>query len=116
MGPLSRDTDDTNRASRDTRTILGLAKMAGSETFQMFFVGPFKYWQPSCWANHVTDPQAAARPLPWISSIRSVNDAVNDLALTPTTSAAAMGLSKPQFRYRDHCTFTDRSCSHGHAS
>ena len=67
--------------------------MAGSETSQMFFVDPFKYWPPSCWANHgmLTHPQAAARPLPRISSMRSVNHAVNDLALTPDHACGGHG-------------------------
>src|SRR5262249_6984142 len=116
-----RDTDDTNCASRDTRTIRGLTKMAGWETFRMSFFCPLKHRPPSRSANHeekARDPRGPhamwqlPRPFRGDHPCALPTMLLNDLALTPTTTAATMGFSKPQFSYRNHC----RSYNHDHAT
>jgi hypothetical protein len=95
--------------------------MAGWETSRRSLCLALKHWPPSRSANGeemASDPRGPVAMWELPGHCRGYHRCalpmmlLNDLALTPTTTAATMGLSKPQFSYRNHC----RSCNHDHAT
>jgi hypothetical protein len=92
-----RDTDDTNRACRDTRTIRRLAKMAGSETSPDVAAVHDLAWKPT-----------TSRGL-WIAA--AVLYPANPGAIQVCSCSCFTRLLLVQLIF----LVTDRSCSHGHA-
>jgi hypothetical protein len=116
-----RNTDDTNRGYSDTRTIRWLARIARSETFQMFIDWPPKRRPPSEWW-HETVPTGMRPPrmrivtacsgAAAVSTIRPVTDpAVQRSRLETDHEPAIMGSPRPSFTRLRRSQSMHGSCS-----